>query len=192
MTNNTNVADCRNLTFESNTAKKPVPGTTVISLADKRETIPRKIGKNLQRGTRSDCLITNPNNNSSYTRRGPFRTIVKEGELRYHNKIVEFLRRKNSDNSLKLHPTDLKFITWEKEFNSINQVSDHTKSTIHQNQVRNCTPKYCATCGIFWVLVLNSSGKQISPRRSTIRKFRSYRFRNDLPPNTDSPIEEEQ
>lgn len=123
---------------------------TVISPTDKRGFIARKIGKNRRRGSRGNYLKNNPTNNCSYERRCAPRTVAQEGKLRYHRKIVDFFQRKKSDNSLTLRPTELKCAVCEKDFNSCNQLSDHVKSSKHLNQLWNCTPKYCAPCGIFW------------------------------------------
>ena len=113
--------------------------------------IPKIIKKKSKKGTRGKNLRNNPLNNNSYHRRCPPRTRAQKGKLEYHNRVLSNFENSEDPNfKATWYPADLKCHVCNVKCNKHSQLEQHFSSNKHKISVWNCTPKYCAPCGIFW------------------------------------------
>ena len=109
----------------------------------------KKIWKIRGRGKRGKELRNNICNKTGFLRGCTPRTIQLTNRLNYHRRISRIIGEINFGNSTSWEPNDLTCAVCNTPFTSKMQIVQHFKSKKQEWEIWNCTPKYCAPCGIF-------------------------------------------
>ena len=116
-----------------------------ITLQDKS----KKIRKICGRGKRGKQLRNNVCNTIGHLRSCPPRTIRQANKIKYHRRISRIIAQDNFEESTSWKPNDLYCIACKTSVTGKKQLAQHFKSKKHKHKIWNCTPKYCAPCGIY-------------------------------------------